>query len=154
MIEVYENVFVGNQKDFEDIKLKDGWVFILAAKEPWHREALGYKGRKAPPGGEYFYARRGNRLILNLVDAEDPKYIPGEIFRVALAAIDARGDKKVLIACNQGRSRAPGIAFAWMKKEGLLGNECFKKFKSIYGEFEPNRGIREYLGIPENALGG
>lgn len=38
MIEVYENLFIGNEKDFEnDVKQKDGWSVVQACKEPYHR---------------------------------------------------------------------------------------------------------------------
>lgn len=150
MVEVYENLFVGKPEDYERIKFRDDeWRIILAAKEPWHREVLGYKNIGAPKTHpEYLYAVRNHRLILNLIDPLDPRYIPDEIFRVALEWIDENRHKKVLICCNQGRSRSPGIAFAWMRKEGLLDedfNESINKFKKIYEEFDPSSGILEYL---------
>lgn len=52
MIEVYPGLFVGDQTDLihvddGDKGIKDGWFCISAAKDPWHREALGYTTRQA-----------------------------------------------------------------------------------------------------------
>jgi hypothetical protein len=56
MIEVMPRLYVGNQIDWEtNVKHKGtgnpkpGWSVVQACKEPYHREALGYIGRGAPP---------------------------------------------------------------------------------------------------------
>lgn len=88
MIEVYPNLFVGNEVDANSILNQSGWFVVHACKEPFHRQALGYSGRAAPKTDpEYLIAKRDNRLILNLVDAADPAYIPKEIIDAAIDAI-------------------------------------------------------------------
>jgi len=72
MIEVYLNLFVGDQSDYEiNVATQEGWAVVHACKEPYHRQALGYRVRGAPKDHpEYLVARRGNRLILNIVEDE------------------------------------------------------------------------------------
>ena len=49
MKEVYKNLFVGSQFDYEcNPKMFDDWFVVHACKEPYHRKALGYTGRSAP----------------------------------------------------------------------------------------------------------
>lgn len=158
MIEVFPNLYVGSGTDLihvDDGKkgVKDGWFVVSAARDPWHREALGYTGRGAPKDhSEYLMAARLRRLILNLVDAADPAYIREEIMDAATRSIsDAldRGDK-VLIHCNQGGSRAPGIALMWLRKnhpdyaEATFA-EAVEGFTKAYPDFAPAAGIRGYL---------
>jgi hypothetical protein len=53
-----------------------------------HRQALGYGGRGAPQSHpEYLFARRENRLLLNLVDVADPSFIRRELIDAALSFI-------------------------------------------------------------------
>ncbi len=77
MIEVYPFLYIGDQNDYEsNVKHQPGWYVVHACKEPYHRQALGYTGRAVSnTHPEYLIARRGNRLILNMVDADDPSYI-------------------------------------------------------------------------------
>jgi predicted protein tyrosine phosphatase len=125
---------------------------VHCAKEPYHREALGYTSRGAPKDhDEYLFAKRDDRLMLNLVDVDDPKYIRPEIVDTALDFIAdhlAEG-KRVLVHCNQGMSRGPSIAFAYLARAGLVAGkthgaaeECFK---GLYPDYAPARGMREYL---------
>lgn len=158
MIEIFPNLYVGNQTDLihaDDGKkgIKDGWFVISAAKEPWHREALGYAGRAAPKDhSEYLMAQRPRRLILNLVDVDDPAYIREDIIDAALTNIAAALDHgdKVLIHCNQGGSRAPGIALMWLRKNHpdyatATFAEAVEGFTKAYPDFAPAAGIRGYL---------
>ena len=49
MKEIYPNLHIGSQDDYENIvKQQDGWFIIHACKEPYHRQALGYSGQGAP----------------------------------------------------------------------------------------------------------
>jgi len=44
-------------------------------------------------------------------------------------------EHKVLIRCNQGKSRSPSLAFMYMKMKGLVKD--LAEFKKIYPDFEP-----------------
>lgn len=167
MIEVFPNLFVGAADDLMYAAgpggagtgdVAPGWFVISAAKEPWHREALGYKERGAPKDHpEYLVARRDRRLILNLVDVEDPAYIREEIIGAALGAIDAAMDAgdKVLLHCNQGHSRAPSIALLWLRwgekspvcpfMAQLHPDSAMVAFGEIYQGFSPAGGMAAYI---------
>ena len=118
MVEIHPKLFVGNQDDYEqNVRFQPGWRIVHACREPYHREALGYRGRSAPEDNpEYLVAVRGDRLILNLIDADDPAYIPKEIMDRSLAFIEqSLGDRcRVLVHCNQGLSRGPSIGLLYL----------------------------------------
>ena len=51
MIEVYSRLFVGHQGDYDnDVSGRTGWAVVHACKEPYHRQALGYRSQGAPKG--------------------------------------------------------------------------------------------------------
>jgi len=156
MIEVYDNLFVGNQDDYErEVRFQPDWRVVHACKEPYHRKALSYSGRGAPKSHpEYLIARRANRLILNLVDADDPRYIPREIIDAALDFIHDGLTKgiKTLVHCNLGESRSPAIAFLYLvahtdrlPSSSLTEAEC--AFRELYPAFLPGRGIQGFLTV-------
>ena len=154
MIEIYPNLFVGTQDDYErTVKSQPGWWVVHACKEPYHRQLLGYTGRGAPKEHpEYLLARRDKRLFLNLVDVEDPAYVAKEIIDAALGFISEglKSGGKVLVHCNLGESRGPSIGLLYLAahtdklpKTGLSDAEI--AFLKIYPMYSPKRGIREFL---------
>ena len=154
MIEIYQNLFVGNQDDYElNIAGEDGWAVVHACKEPYHRMALGYRGRGAPKEHpEYLVARRENRLILNIVDADNPAYIPKEIIDAALKFISEKlaENLKVLVHCNQGMSRSPSIGLLYLvrntdKLPKCSLDEAESSFREIYPPYNPANGIRGFM---------
>lgn len=154
MIEVCPNLHVGSEQDEQRIHGQAGWYFIHACKDPYHRQALGYTGRAAAKTHpEYLIARRDGRLVLNLVDADDPSYIPPEIIDTALDAIREHIPRtKVLLHCNQGQSRSPGIALLYLLKHTdiLPQNDiavAITAFRSIYPPYAPARGMAEYIRL-------
>lgn len=150
MIEVYPNIFVGNDTD-ANLVPNTGWSVVHAAKEPYHRMALGYIGKAAPKEHpEYLIARRDNVLCMNFVDGNDPKWISDDMINASLSFITERveaGDK-VLIHCNQGHSRGPGIAFLYLRKAGVLTGsfaEAYENFIKVFPQFNPAAGVRGYI---------
>lgn len=152
MIEVYPNLFVGNEADASTVLHAPGWYIVHACKEPFHRQALGYAGRGAPKDHpEYLVAERDGRLILNLVDAPNPAYIPKEVIDAALEAIHQNiSQSKVLVHCNQGMSRSPTIALLYLLKhteelgfESLSG--VLEKFKALYPLYSPAGGMAGFF---------
>jgi len=154
MIQVHPNLFVGSQDDYEMLRSDFvSWLVIHACKEPYHRQALGYTGRAAAKDHpEYLIARRDNRLILNLVDADNPAYIPDEIMDAAIAEIHealARG-QRVFVHCNQGHSRSPAIAMLYLGTHtDVLPQSSFEAaytaFAAIYPPFAPAGGTLGFL---------
>jgi predicted protein tyrosine phosphatase len=152
MIEVYPNLYVGSEDDERRIRGQAGWFVVHACKEPYHRHALGYRTPGAPKNHpEYLIARRDRRLILNLVDAPDARYIPVEIIDAAIAAIEANITAgNVLIHCNEGKSRSPGIAFLYLRKNTDLFramdiDAAIAQFRLIYPSFVPGVGIAGFI---------
>lgn len=149
MIEVAPRLWVGSQADYETIvRPESGWCVVHACKEPYHREALGYTGRAAPKDHpEYLVARRDNRLILNLVDVDDPKYVHTELIAAALGFIgeSLAAGKRCVIHCNQGRSRAPSIAMMYLAPDlSPVFDDAEEKFRVRYPEYLPANGMRGF----------
>lgn len=153
MIEVYKNLFVGKQEDYEaNLLYFNDWGVVHACKEPYHRNLLGYTGRGAPRDDpRYLFGYDLNQhLVLNIVDCDNPAFFADIMIDEAINYVikNLKEGKKVLIHCNQGESRAPSIAMLVLKKLGLL-KETFAKsvvlFRTLYPSFEPNKGILEYV---------
>lgn len=159
MIEVYPDLFVGGAADLIHADSGSGsvdrhWFVVTAAKDPWHRELLGYTGRGAPKDHpEYLFAKRERRLFLNLVDAADPAFVRDELLAAAIEAIDERpAETKALIHCNQGQSRAPMLALLWLRfgeasrirpfLSRLSFDDAMAAFKEVYPPLEPADGIK------------
>lgn len=156
MIEVAPNLWVGNQIDYERrVKHEDGWAAVLSAKEPWHRQFVGYNGRGAPRDHpEYLFAERGDRLALNLVDVEDVAYIPQRVIEKGLdfMAIRLSRGMKVLACCNQGGSRAPTLALLYLGRWhpeyfGMAPEIAIRQFREVYPQYDPAEGMRGYLDL-------
>lgn len=151
MIEVYPNLYVGNQDDYEGLPDKKDWAILHACKEPYHRKALGYTSQGAPKDSpEYLWALRGNELSLNLVDAKDPAYIPKEVMDRGVQFIAENiARRKVLVHCNRGESRGPSIALLYLRRNtnkfsGVYEDEK-KKFSEVYSEYNPGIGVESFV---------
>lgn len=153
MKEVYKNLFVGSQSDFEsNPTMYDDWYVIHACKEPYHRKALGYTGRSAPKDSPYylFLYDEKNHLILNMVDTDSPEFFHDEMINEAIAyAIEGLNKgKRVLIHCNQGESRAPSLALLLLNKIGVFAcdfDSTLKTFNNLYPRYLPKQGILLYI---------
>jgi len=154
MKEIFEGLLVGNQSNYELCDFKENISFVLAAKEPWHRQAIGYTGRacdKAHP--EYLIARRENKLILNLVDAPKAEFFSKEIIDAALVFIQEELElgRMVLVVCNEGRSRSASIALLYLIKKGVIKGDTFEdceaEFLKLYPEYNPGEGIRGFCKL-------
>lgn len=155
MVEVHPDLFVGDGAAYAAVSDDPNWAIVQAAKDPWHRAALGYTGRSAPADHpEYLWAYRdhGDRLILNMVDVNDPSYFAPLMVNEALAFIWDRLDSgmRVLVHCNQGESRAPSLALLYLhvmdpEYQELTPAVAMLKFMEIYPKFNPKPGIWGYV---------
>jgi predicted protein tyrosine phosphatase len=154
MIEVFANIWVGSSADYEcTVCHLPGWATVHACKEPYHRQAVGYRGRAvANNHPEYLIARRDHRIILNMIDTDNPSFFSKDMINAALEFIEKHHatNWKVLIHCNQGESRAPSLALlylsAWL---GVIPNktleEAEQRFRELYPNYHPKAGIRGHL---------
>lgn len=158
MIEVIPGLYVGSQNDYAAAKANNKMKVISAAKEPWHREALGYTGRAAPKEDpEYLVAYRPRHVILNLVDPNDAKWIPREVIDAAVDEIAGGLDDglDVLVHCNQGESRAPSIALLFLLTDSHNadtfhgcenGDEVMDVFRQeFYPDYNPSEGFTQFV---------
>jgi len=154
MIEVHTNLFVGDENAYYSFASREsGWAVVHACKEPFHRQTLGYTGRAvAKTHPEYLVARRGDRLILNIVDTDNPDFYSRDMINQSLDFIDEMRSKdmRVLIHCNQGESRSPSIALLYLATRlKVLPTDSFeaaeKQFRTLYPRYYPKLGIREHI---------
>ena len=152
MIEIYKNLYIGSQIDFESKpNLFNDWFVVHACKEPYHRNALGYTGRAAPKDSPYYFFLydHHNHLIMNIVDVNNPDFFNDTMIDESLnyAINGLKSGKKVLIHCNQGESRAPVIGLMVLRKMGIAPDDFDKAIdfiESVYADFNPKQGILEY----------
>lgn len=151
MINVFNNLWVGNMEDLKQPLDWSNWAIIHACKEPFHRELLGYTTLGAPKDNpEYLVARRDLILYLNLIDAPKPEYIPEEIINTAIDFIDEHLKQKrnVFVHCNQGESRAPGITLLYLISKKIISEDpetILKIFQAMYPNYNPGEGMRLFI---------
>lgn len=145
MTEVHSNLFVGNDYDARFLSGRAGWSFVHAAKEPWHRQAVGYRGALAQDHPSYYFHRIGNELSLNIVDSPERRYFHDAPVNEGVQFIAERlaaGDR-VLVHCNKGQSRGPGLALLYLSRHGLC--ESIEQFRAVYPAFSPSAGMAGYI---------
>lgn len=152
MHQIAPRLWIGSDDDFAQLdQYGTDWSVLHAAKVPFHRDFLGYKGNAAPKEHEeYLVARRGNRMALNLIDALDPKYIGKPMIDAAMTFIDEqlaalKEPNAVLVNCNQGHSRAPTLGMLYLAPtlpEAFEDAEA--AFRKTCPSYKPATGIREF----------
>lgn len=141
-------LFVGNDLDDQEAQ-KKGYAILTAAKDgPYgHRAALNYHTLGAPRDENYYHASRSKRMVLNLLDMDDPNFIPEDVIFPGLRFINKhlKAGDKVLIHCNQGRSRGPSIGLMFLRTIGELPHNFTtseKVYRSLYPAYDPGNGMR------------
>jgi len=153
MKEVVSNLFVCNQKDLENnVFDEENCSFVLAAKNPFHKNAVGYTGKSCDKNHpEYLIARRGNKLILNMVDAPYSIYFDKGMIDTALEFIDEelKRGQTVYTVCNAGQSRSASLVLLYLIKIGFINGEtledCEVEFLRLYPNYNPGKGIRDFV---------
>jgi hypothetical protein len=150
MEQVIPKLYVGSDADVPEAKRR-GYARLTAAKDgpDGHREILGYKTMGAPKGKDYLFARKGDHAAMNLIDVDDPQFIPEEMILkgIAFAQEMWKEGKTILIHCNAGHSRGPTTAMLFLRSIGELPqpfNRARKIYKALYPPFDPGHGM-EYI---------
>lgn len=152
MMQVHENIYIGNDKHCFWSGSPD-WAVIHACKHPCHRRALGYTNNLSANHPNYLIVERNNHLVLNLVDMEQelsPRFT-NPIMKVSMSFIEGNLAKrnKILIHCNQGQSRSPSIALLYLARKNHIDSHTYFKaaesFRVYYPLYNPGKGIAAYL---------
>jgi hypothetical protein len=151
MFEVYPNLFIGTESEC-CFTHSEEWAIIHACKSPCHQRAVGYRGNLPSTHPNYLVYEVRNHLFLNMIDPPAPLFKP-PLFLASLDFIEKHiSERKVLIHCNLGLSRAPSIALLYLAKRAKAINgesyvEAAKDFVQIFPLYKPSRGIALYLSI-------
>ena len=114
MFEVFPNLFIGTERECFFTQ-RDDWGVIHACKSPCHQRALGYRGSLPKDHPNYLVYERENHLFLNIIDPNEPLFMP-PLFTASLDFIEKHISKrKVLIHCNEGLSRSPSLALLYLQ---------------------------------------
>lgn len=149
---VYENLYCGDIEAYTALAHTDNTAIVSACKDPVHRAMVGYTGRGCPKDSpHYLFIEQGNRLGLNMIDAHDPIFFDKEMIDKALEFIDQKLNEgyKVLVHCNEGRSRSASLALLYLVQRGIIKDETFEdceaEFLKLYPEYLPSAGIRGFM---------
>lgn len=147
MEEIIKRLYVGNDHDVKAAKER-GYARLACCKDgpDGHRAMLGYTTLGAPKGKNYLFARKGDHMALNLIDAEDPAMIPEAVLDEGVKFITEQMDKgnKILVHCNAGHSRGPSLAMMYLRSCGELPQgwqQSLHIFKTLYPEYKPGEGM-------------
>lgn len=151
MFEVYPNLFIGTERDCFYTQTNE-WAVIHACKSPCHQKALGYRGSLPNHHPNYLVYERGNHLFLNMIDPNEPLFMP-PLFIASLDFIEKHIPKrKVLIHCNEGLSRSPSLGLLYLAKrakvvDGKSYGKAIKDFIKLFPSYRPGKGIALYLRL-------
>lgn len=153
MINVYKNIYVGNQEDLYQLYSNNEWSFLHCAQQPFHREMVGYTGFLNKNHSNYRSIIKGNRMALNIVDMNFFNLNGYEdhfrkMFTEAIEFLNKETLKgnKILIHCNQGMSRGPSLAMLYISTLGAFNYKGFedteKEFNKLYPNYNPAINIK------------
>jgi len=150
MINVYNNIYCGDESDANRVLRSDDWIILHCCKDPFHKQLAGYRGNLLPTHQNYAYIIKENRMALNLVDMDtySPNYLDFnyQMFSKAFQFLDKNSfEKKILIHCNLGESRGPSLTLLYLKHigffKGLVFENAKKEFVKMYPKFNPKKNI-------------
>lgn len=151
--EIAPNLHVGGAFIWKTLNaLHDNIAVLSCAKDPWHRDMVGYTRERPLPRDhpEYLFAQRGNRATMNMVDAPDARYFSREMIDAGLKFMTAqrmRG-QVLVVHCNEGLSRGPSMAFLHLLRRGELSREytaALNEFRVLYPAYSPGAGIEAFI---------
>jgi hypothetical protein len=150
--EIIKNLYVGDEEGLPEATRR-GYSILAACKDgspDCHRAVLGYTTLGAPKDANYYFYRSDEKhLALNLIDAEDPDFIPDEVIDAGLHFIKERYDAgdKVFVHCIAGHSRSTTIMLMFLRAIGEMGDSFLgaeRKFRALYSEYDPGVGMRAH----------
>lgn len=147
-------LFVGIKEEY-NIAHQKGMKIVCALNRAngfvTHQSAVGWQGRGCNPDSPYYlFKRESDAIYLNMIDADDPKYVNDEMINPALDFIHQylKIGNEVFIYCSLGESRSPSIALMYLLEYGLIERNAntFNAFKNeYYSNFSPKNGNLLYI---------
>ncbi len=147
-------LFVGTKEEYYTAKHK-GMKIVCALNRAkgyvTHQSVVGWQGRGCNPDNPYYLVKRENDSIyLNMIDAEDPKYVNDEMINPALDFIHQhlRIGNEVFVYCSLGESRSPSIALMYLLEQDLIekNESTISLFRNdYYPFFNPKQGNLLYI---------
>lgn len=150
MKEIYKKLFVCSQAEFNELPKDDKFSFAFCAKDPFHKLIVGYKKNLPKDHPEYLIAKRPEKNIIsaNLIDVDKDGYVSEKIVNELVRFVDIELGKgqKVVLVCNQGRSRSASVGLMYMLHKGCFkGYKTFfnvmQAYKEVYPDYEPKFGM-------------
>ena len=157
MEEVHERVFVAN--DHSCTSGSEQLAVVHACKSPCHQRAVGYRGKLQNTHPNYLVLKQENDLYLNIIDPPVPLFMPPLFSDFLMFANEHwNSNKKLLIHCNRGESRAPSLALLFLAKGlSVINSESYQaarsEFEEIYPRYSPGKGIQTYFTNNWSTLG-
>ena len=149
MHQLLPNLFFGNESACT-LDASGAVAVVHACKEPCHRAAVGYSNRSLPnTHPNYLILEREHHLFLNLIDPPAPLFMMPS-FVAFLAFVDKNiAERRVVVHCNQGESRAPSLALLYLaKRTDELPGDSYESAAQAFRErspYNPGRGIQVWL---------
>lgn len=132
MTEVYNNLYVA---DISACKSIGDYAVIHACKFPCYNSISNNKNN---------VLEIGDNLYLNIIDPKEPLFT-FDLFEKSIEFIDKHiKDRKVIVHCNQGKSRSASIALLYLFRDKEYW-EAQYEFSQIYPNYLPSEGINEYF---------
>lgn len=146
MFEITKNIYVSSLEGC--VKGSDELFVAHACKYPCY---VSYNRSVPSFGNNGLYFTAENNLYMNIVDSSLPRFSFDLICKFLEFGSTAFGlERKLLIHCNEGKSRAPALAMLLMAKLGFLPD--VSSYHAAYHEFivmcpfyRPGTGIKHYL---------
>ncbi len=143
MKEIYNNLFVGNDRDCEEFQ-----GAILHACQSCFIKHLKEENR------DNTFFEDENNLYLNLLDIASLSFeYATPMIKKSFQFIDEKlkQNKRVLVHCNFGVSRSASIAMLYMARKGYIDNTSFKDatkdFHKLYTYYSPSMGMYNYFDL-------
>jgi len=154
------NIFIGTINDLGQTNEQD-WALVHAT-QTIHYKIFGWNRTTNKPNKKhpnYIYYEKDNRLSLNWVDGAAYLYnwSGTETFNKILDFIEKwNNQRKILIYCDQGQSRAPTLGLLYLAKRlKSIPNDSFESARSefikIYPNYSPS-GIGDYVAQHWNEI--
>lgn len=150
MENIIRGLYVGSDADVPEAKHR-GYARLCACKDgiDSHRSMLGYDTMGAPKGKDYLSARHEDVMALNLIDSDDPEFIPDEVIDAGLKFIKEMQDKGriLFVHCNAGHSRSATLVLMYLRAIGELPDSFLRAehiFRKLYRKYDPGIGMRDH----------